>query len=91
MSGSLMPELSPTQAESHTTPWVPQGKAGHERAACSLPRHTLCTMTKDHDLRAIQRQNDLAVFIRYENALRAAYAKSKDPHPRRRMCEDSSR
>ena len=50
-------------------------------------------MTKDHDLRALQRQNDLAVFIRYENALRAAYAKSQDPHPdvRRRMYQDSGR
>ena len=48
-------------------------------------------MTKDHDLRALQRQNDLAVFIRYENALRAAYAKSKDPDPGRRMSQDSSR
>ena len=48
-------------------------------------------MTKDHDLRAIQRQNELAVFIRYENALRAAYAKSKDPYPRGRMPKDSSR
>ena len=47
--------------------------------------------TKDHDLRALQRQNELAVFIRYENELRAAYAKSKDSHPRRRMPEDSSR
>jgi len=46
-------------------------------------------MTKDHDLRAIQRQNELAVFIRYENALRAAYAKSQNPHPRRRMPQDS--
>ena len=50
-------------------------------------------MTKDHDLRALQRQNDLAVFIRYENALRAAYAKSKDPHfdARRWMYQDSGR
>lgn len=50
-------------------------------------------MTKDHDLRAIQRQNELAVFIRYENALRAAYAKSKNSHPDtgRRMYQDSGR
>jgi len=48
-------------------------------------------MTKDHDLRALQRQNDLAVFIRYENELRAAYAKSKDSHSRGRMLKDSSR
>lgn len=48
-------------------------------------------MTKDHDLRELQRQNELAVFIRYENALRAAYAKSKDPHSGRRMPQDSSR
>ena len=46
MSGSLTPELSPAQAESHTTPqsrkayraragltWVGSGKAGHDRAA----------------------------------------------------------
>ena len=30
MSGSLTPELSPAQAESHTTPWVQQGKARHD-------------------------------------------------------------
>ena len=47
--------------------------------------------TKDHDLRAIQRQNELAVFIRYENALRAAYAKSKNSHPKRWLPQDSSR
>ena len=48
-------------------------------------------MTKDHDLRATQRQNDLAVFIRYENALRAAYAKSQDPHPPRWMRSSDGR
>ena len=34
---------------------------------------------QDDSLRAIQRHNDLKAFLRYENALRAAYAKSKDP------------
>ena len=42
-------------------------------------------------LRAIQRHNDLKAFLRYENALRAAYAKSKDPQPRRWLREDSGR
>ena len=36
-------------------------------------------MTQDDSLRAIQRHNDLKAFLRYENALRAAYAQSKDP------------
>ena len=34
---------------------------------------------QDDSLRAIQRHHDLKAFLRYENALRAAYAKSKDP------------
>ena len=38
---------------------------------------------QDGSLRAIQRHNDLKAFLRYENALRAAYAKSKDPQPSR--------
>lgn len=46
-------------------------------------------MTKDDSLRAIQRHNDCKAFLRYENALRAAYAQSQDPHPRRRMPQDS--
>ena len=32
-------------------------------------------------LRKKQRQNELKAFLRYENALRAAYAKSQNPHP----------
>jgi len=36
-------------------------------------------MTQDDSLRAIQRHNDLKAFLRYENALRAAYAQSKNP------------
>ncbi len=36
-------------------------------------------------LRALQRQNELKAFLRYENALRTAYAKSQDPHPPRWM------
>ena len=34
-------------------------------------------------LRAIQRHNDLKAFLRYENALRAAYAESQNPPPPR--------
>ena len=40
-------------------------------------------MVQDDPLRAIQRHNDLKAFLRYEHALRAAYAKSKDPLPSR--------
>jgi len=38
-------------------------------------------LIQDDSLRAIQRHNDLQAFLRYENALRAAYAQSKDPQP----------
>ena len=42
-------------------------------------------------LRAIQRQNDLNAFLDYERRLRAAYARSQDPHPRKRwLCSDPS-
>ena len=40
-------------------------------------------MTQDDSLRAIQRHNDLKAFLRYENALRAAYAESQNPQPPR--------
>ena len=40
-------------------------------------------MNQDDSLRAIQRHNDLKAFLRYENALRAAYTQSQDPHPAR--------
>ena len=40
-------------------------------------------------LRALQRQNELSQFLDYERRLRAAYAQSQDPHPRRRMPQDS--
>ena len=46
-------------------------------------------MMKNHDLRELQRQNELAVFVRYESALKAAYAQSQNPQPRRRMFADS--
>ncbi len=39
---------------------------------------------QDDSLRAIQRHHDLKAFLRYENALRAAYAKSQNPQPPRR-------
>ena len=34
-------------------------------------------------LRALQRHNELSQFLDYERRLRAAYARSQDPHPRR--------
>jgi len=46
----------------------------------------------ENSLRKKQRQNELKAFLRYENALRAAYAKSQNPHPRtQRACKDPSR
>ena len=36
-------------------------------------------------LRAIQRQNDLKAFIRYERRLARAYAQSQNPYPPRRL------
>ena len=38
---------------------------------------------QDDSLRAIQRHHDLKAFLRYEHALRAAYAKSQNPQPPR--------
>ena len=34
-------------------------------------------------LRALQRHNELQAYLRFQDALRAAYAKSQDPHPPR--------
>ena len=48
-------------------------------------------MNQDDSLRAIQRHNDLKAFLRYENALRAAYAQSQDPHPARWLRSGHSR
>ena len=39
--------------------------------------------TQDHDLRELQRHNELSQFLDYERRLRAAYAQSQDPHPPR--------
>ncbi len=40
-------------------------------------------MNQDDSFRAIQRHHDLKAFLRYEHALRAAYAKSQNPQPPR--------
>ena len=46
--------------------------------------------TQDHDLRELQRHNDLFQFLEYERRLRAAYARSQNPHPgKRRVCQNS--
>ena len=42
-------------------------------------------MPTDDSLRAIQRQNDLNAFIRYERRLALAYAQSQNPYPPRRL------
>ncbi len=44
---------------------------------------------QDHDLRELQRHNELRQFLDYERRLAAAYAQSQNPHPRRRMPQDS--
>lgn len=39
---------------------------------------------QDDSLRALQRHNELSQFLDYERRLRAAYARSQDPNPRKR-------
>ena len=48
-------------------------------------------MNQDDSLRAIQRHHDLKAFLDHEQRLRAAYARSQDPNPSRRLHQDSSR
>ncbi len=45
----------------------------------------------DEQLRELQRQNELQAFLSYEAALRHAYARLQDPHPRGRLREGSGR
>ena len=45
----------------------------------------------DEQLRELQRQNELQAFLSYEAALRDAYTRLQDPHPRGRVREDSGR
>ena len=40
-------------------------------------------MIKDEQLRAQQHQNELRAFLRYEQRLKQAYARSQDPFPGR--------
>jgi len=40
-------------------------------------------MALEDSLRALQHQNELNAFLDYERRLSLAYARSKDPHPRR--------
>jgi len=42
-------------------------------------------MNQDDSLLAIQRQNDLNAFLRYERRLARAYAQSQNPYPPRRL------
>ena len=92
MSGSLTPELSPAQAESYTTPASSQERQGALRCGDPSPDNTTPnTMQNDNLLRAIQRQNELNAFRRYERRLRIAYAQSQNPHPPRWIDSDHSR
>ena len=52
--------------------------------SCMTSKH-LKNLAAQHDdsLRAIQRQNDLNAFIRYERRLARAYAQSQNPYPPR--------
>ena len=80
-----MPAI-PRQAESYTTPWVQQGKAGRLCVAIYPP-----TSNMDQHLRTQQHLNNLQAFLDYEQRLRDAYAKCQDPQPRRRLCSDNDR
>ena len=42
-------------------------------------------------LRALQRHNELQAYLRFQDALRAAYAKSQNPHPPRWMRPSNGR
>ena len=42
-------------------------------------------MKLDERLRIAQHDNELRAFLDYERRLKLAYARSKDPHPRRWM------
>ena len=45
-------------------------------------------MNQDAYAQATQHQNDLNAWLEYERRLRAAYARSQNPHPRKRwLCE----
>ena len=44
---------------------------------------SLSGMIKDEQLRAQQHQNELRAFLRYEQRLKQAYARSQDPFPGR--------
>jgi len=48
-------------------------------------------MTIDETLRMQQRTNDLNVFLRYEQRLKIAYARSQNPQPRRRFSTNNTR
>jgi hypothetical protein len=48
-------------------------------------------MKLDERLRIAQHDNELRAFLDYERRLNLAYARSKDPHPRRWMRPHSTR
>lgn len=48
-------------------------------------------VNQDAYAKATQHQNDLKTFLDYERRLKAAYARSQDPHPRRWLRQDSGR
>ena len=48
-------------------------------------------MIIDEILRNQQRKNDLNVFLRYEQRLKLAYARSKNPEPKRWYGTNNSR
>lgn len=71
-------------AESHTTP----NEAGKARQTQNWGGAYLRlikppTSNMDEQLRAQQHQNELRAFLRYEQRLKQAYARSQNPYPRR--------
>ena len=45
-------------------------------------------MNQDAYAQATQHQNDLNAWLEYERRLRAAYARSQNPHPRKRWMRE---
>jgi len=84
-----MPDSFPSRLKAIQHPGCRE-RQGRTIGLIHPPTSHLKTMDKD-SLRALQRHNELSQFLDYERRLRAAYARSQDSHPRRRLREDSSR
>ena len=85
-----MPEMSPSRLKAIQHPGRRE-RQGRTSGLIYTPTPQFTTMNQDAYAQATQHQNDLNAFLDYERRLRAAYARSQNPDPRRRLREDSSR